>query len=663
MVQEIANSMFTYWNPRLSSISSVDGDKVLVVRLTGDTMNDLKLLESGTLVICTSLQWDALSRRWKQRKQVQNIALYVVDELHMLGATEGQSLEIVVSRARYVASQLDKRVRIVGLSHSLANAKDVGEWLGATPGCVYNFAPDVRPVPLEVHIHGFDISHFGSRLLAMAKPVYNAIVGHSPTKPVIVFVPSRKQAQLTAIDLITFAVGSGDANKFLRIDSSKIQELTHDIREVALVQTLLQGVGFIHEGLTRGDRQRVEDLFRGGIIGVLVCPRGFCWSLSIPAHLVVVMETVYYEGKEHRFVDYNIADIIQMLGRACRPLLDDIGKCVVLCYTPKKEYLKKLLNDPLPIESHLDQFLHDHINAEVVTKTIENKQDAVDYLTWTYFYRRLAQNPNYYGLQGVSHRHLSDHLSEVVESVVGDLEESKCVVVDDDVDLAPLNLGMIASYYYIQYTTVELFASSLTAKSKTKGLLEILSASSEYSSLSMRQGEDEQLSKLAMHLPQQMPSDANYDDPCTKALILLQAHFSRQYLPTDLSADLMTVLQPSMKLIQALVDVISSQGWLKPALAAMEISQMTVQGVWAKDSVAILLQVPHFTTEIIERCKVAEPPVESVFDILELDDDQRNNILQLSPEKMSDVALFCNAYPNIELTYEMNSEHEVWTIK
>ena len=73
-----------------------------------------------------------------------------------------------------------------------------------------------------------------------------------------------------------------------------------------------------------------------------------------------------------------------------------------MCHTPRKEYYKKFLFEPFPVESHLDHFLHDHTVAEIVNKTITNKQEAVDYLTWTFFYRRLSQNPNYYNMQVVA---------------------------------------------------------------------------------------------------------------------------------------------------------------------------------------------------------------------------------------------------------------------
>eukprot|EP00594_Rhizosolenia_setigera_P016961 CAMPEP_0178953786 /NCGR_PEP_ID=MMETSP0789-20121207/8615_1 /TAXON_ID=3005 /ORGANISM="Rhizosolenia setigera, Strain CCMP 1694" /LENGTH=518 /DNA_ID=CAMNT_0020635089 /DNA_START=1 /DNA_END=1558 /DNA_ORIENTATION=- len=372
------------------------------------------------------------------------------------------------------------------------------------------------------------------------------------------------------------------------------------------------------------------------------------------------MGTESFDGREKRHVDYPIANILNMMGKASRPNVDSSGKCMILCHTPKKDHLKKLLYDPLPIESHLDHYLHDHLNSEIVTKTIGNMQDAVDYITWTLLYRRFAKNPNYYNLQGTSNNELSEHLSEMVETVVGDLEESKCCQISEETgELTPLNLGMISAYYYIQYTTIELIASSVSAKTKTRGILEILSAASEFSDLSIRQGEERALKIIARNLFHKLPANCEFHDPNTKALILLQSHFSRKNLSTDMRLDQKEILGQAVTLIQAIVDVISSNGWLKPALAAMELSQMVLQGLWNKDHP--LMQIPHFNKEIIQRCEAhdGEEPIESVVDILTLEDDVREDLLRLPQEKMADVAVFCNNYPSVDVTFEVIDPDEV----
>ena len=85
------------------------------------------------------------------------------------GAHQGPVIEVITSRMRYISAQLEHRIRIVALSTSLSNAKDLGEWIGCTAQSVFNFQPSVRPVPLDVRIQGFNISHFASMLRARSK--------------------------------------------------------------------------------------------------------------------------------------------------------------------------------------------------------------------------------------------------------------------------------------------------------------------------------------------------------------------------------------------------------------------------------------------------------------------------------------------------------------
>lgn len=649
-LESLAKERFTDWSKRFGQSLGLS-----VVQLTGEAQADLKLLEKGNIVIATPEHWDMLSRRWKQRKAVQDVPLFIVDEMHLLGGPRGVALEVITSRMRYISSQLEQPIRILALATSLANAKDIGEWIGATSHGLFNFPPGVRPVPLEIHIQGFDIVNLEARMQAMLRPAYGAINQHARDgQPAIVFVPTRKHARMAALDLLSHAAADGAPYKFRLAEEGDLAPYLDQVSDATLKHSLSYGVAFLHETQAQAEQDVARLLFESGAVQVLVATAPMCWGLTAAAHLAVIMGTQYYDVTGQGTNDYPVTDLLQMMGRASRPLHDEQGICVLMCHAPKKEYYKKFLFEPLPVESHLDHFLHDHMAAEVVTRTVSNKQDAVDYLTWTFYYRRLTKNPNYYNLTGVSHRHVSDHLSELVESLLSDLEQSKLIAIEDDMDLEPLNLGMIAAYYYITYTTIELFASSLTAKTKLKGLLEILSSAGEYDEVPVRPGEERVVQKLLAHAPLAVDKP-RLTDPHTKVNALVQAHMSRSPLNPDMAADAREVVGKATRLLQAMVDVISSSGWLNPALAAMEMSQMVTQGLWQRDPV--LMQLPHFTRELAATC--TDKGVETVFDLLEMEDDARRELLQMSEPQLEDVARWCNRYPDIAVNHQVADAEDI----
>lgn len=77
---------------------------------------------------------------------------------------------------------------------------------------------------------------------------------------------------------------------------------------------------------------------------------------------------------------------------------------------------------------------------------------------------------------------------------------------------------------------------------------------------------------------------------------------------------------------------------------------MLTQAVWHKDS--YLRQLPHFDADRITKCR--EAGVESIFDLMELEDAARGALLEgLSQVEVADVARFCNRYPDVEVNYEL----------
>jgi pre-mRNA-splicing helicase BRR2 len=136
--------------------------------------------------------------------------------------------------------------------------------------------------------------------------------------------------------------------------------------------------------MTREDRGLVEELFADGSIQVLVCTATLAWGVNLPAHTVIIKGTQIYNPEKGRWVELSSQDVLQMLGRAGRPQFDTYGEGVIITNHAELQYYLSLLNQQLPIESQFVSKLADNLNAEIVLGTIRNRDEAVQWLGYTY---------------------------------------------------------------------------------------------------------------------------------------------------------------------------------------------------------------------------------------------------------------------------------------
>ena len=103
-----------------------------------------------------------------------------------------------------------------------------------------------------------------------------------------------------------------------------------------------------------------------------------------------------------------------------------------------------------------------------------------------------------------------------------------------------------------------------------------------------------------------------------------------------------------MRLLQAIVDVLSSKSAKSACLLAMELCQMVVQGQHRNDS--WLLQLPGMTKALAQKCEAAG--IDDVGALQEMEDGDRRTLLALPDAAYDAVARFCNRYPNdVQVVY------------
>ncbi|KAF7630755.1 hypothetical protein Mgra_00008963 [Meloidogyne graminicola] len=383
-----------------------------IVEVSGDNTPDLEELNLASILVTTPEKWDGITRCAETRRYVQEVELLIIDEIHLLGVERGAVLEAIVTRIKTLARRRELAklpIRIIGLSTALANAGDVADWIGVPDFALFNFRPSVRPVPIQVHIQGFPGQHYCPRMGLMNKPAFQYIKQFSPSKPVLIFVASRRQTRLTAMALLSLLQREPESkqHQWLNMEQLELETLLKDIHDDNLALTLNYGIGMHHAGLQHAERALVERLFVERKIQILVATATLAWGINVPAHLVIVKGTEYYDGKTHKYIDFPVTDVLQMIGRAGRPQYDTSAVAVVFVQDVKKNFYKRFLYEPFPVESNLLPVLANHVNAEICSGSIVNRQQIVEYLAGTYLYRRLFANPAYYGIEQLNNKELT----------------------------------------------------------------------------------------------------------------------------------------------------------------------------------------------------------------------------------------------------------------
>lgn len=97
-----------------------------------------------------------------------------------------------------------------------------------------------------------------------------------------------------------------------------------------------------------------------------------------------------------------------------------------------------------------------------------------------------------------------------------------------------------------------------------------------------------------------------YDNPHTKTFLLMQAWLSHLPLPnTDFGTDTKSVLDQSIRVLQAMIDVVAENGWLGTTLRIQMLMQCIMQARWQDDPISMCLpKVDEHNCYVFEKIKI-----------------------------------------------------------
>ncbi|WIM68833.1 RNA helicase [Corynebacterium breve] len=361
-------------NQKYHDLVEEHGDDAIGL-LTGD----VSINGSADIVVMTT---EVLRNMiYAQSPALHRLEFVVMDEIHFLADRDRGAVweEIILN--------LDESISIIGLSATVSNSEEFGEWLTAVRGDTEVIVSEHRPVPLSQYMmvgrqiyplfepgedgrvnrqlehkiqrleedissegrsdyergQGFRARAEGRRsgqsrpqdkTRPIGRPEVIRALGAQEMLPAIIFIFSRAgcdgalvQCLRAKIELTT----PEEADEIKEIVDRGVEGIPEEDLAVLNFRQLRtawsRGFAAHHAGMLPGFRHIVEELFVKGLVRTVFATETLALGINMPARTVVLEKLVKFNGEAH--VDLTPGQYTQLTGRAGRRGIDVLGNAVV----------------------------------------------------------------------------------------------------------------------------------------------------------------------------------------------------------------------------------------------------------------------------------------------------------------------------------------------
>jgi superfamily II RNA helicase len=338
----------------------------------GILTGDVKVNPRARLLVMTT----EILRNMFYSGGLEGLGWVVLDECHYMG-DEGRGTvweEIIVNAP--------PDVQLVGLSATVANLKEIADWISLVHRPIVPIYHPHRPVPLRYAIVDLagDLHEIADVRAGRARVVGDESRGPDergrwytrrvvdPTLlietleargwlPAIYFIFSRAGCERALGDVLAEGRALLTREQQRAVDAA-IAEAVADspsLAESSLSQTVFRalrlGAAMHHAGILPGLKRLIETLFERGLCRVVFATETMSLGIHMPARSVVLQSLTKRTDRGFRALSHN--ELTQMAGRAGRRGIDPEGQCVIAldARDTVADILRVVDGEPEPIAS------------------------------------------------------------------------------------------------------------------------------------------------------------------------------------------------------------------------------------------------------------------------------------------------------------------------